>query len=169
MYNILISHSLYIYIYIYQTVVDSIHIQTTKNIILTICIYIHIIYIHTYRLKKIIRLIDTGHDGTVNSEEYFNFLMYHSDMKASDKAKAMRKSPFHVRFYKMLDTTLKYLRNPPGTSKAGKITARQKREAEELRKKKQQMMRFKQGAQQKRNNLLKLRRNRQLQVEQMYV
>eukprot|EP00942_MAST-04A_sp_MAST-4A-sp1_P005021 g5021.t1 len=94
--------------------------------------------------------------------------MYHSDMKASDKAKAMRKSPFHVRFYKMLDTTLKYLRNPPGTSKAGKITARQKREAEELRKKKQQMMKFKQGAQQKRNNLLKLRRNRQHKLFQRY-
>jgi hypothetical protein len=90
-------------------------------------------------------------------------------MKPNEKAKVIRKSPFHVRFYKMLDITLKYLRNPPGNTKAGKLTVRQQREAEQLRKKKEQLAKFKLGAQKKRNNLLKLRRNRQLQVEQMYV
>ena len=120
------------------------------------------------RFKKIIRLIDTGHYGTVNADEYFDFLMFHHHMAAKEKEKLIRKSPFHVRFYRMLDTTLKYLRNPPANTKAGRLTAKQKQIEDEKRARQEKMIKFKEGAQRKRNNLLKMRRNRQLQVEQMH-
>lgn len=122
----------------------------------------------TCRFKKIIRLVDTGHDGAVNADEYFDFLMFHHDMAAKEKEKLIRKSPFHVRFYRMLDTTLKYLRNPPANTKSGRLSAKQKQKEEEMRARQEQMNKFKEGAQRKRNNLLKMRRNRQLQVEQMH-
>ena len=120
-------------------------------------------------VRKVIKFIDRDCDESISGDEIYNFLLNYQDLSAQERIKILQTSPFHAKLYKMIDVMLKYIRNPPKKSAVKALELEEKAMEKRAKIQRANLERFAEQSLEKRENLMRIKRIRERQIDQLHL